>query len=94
MNQCRRIRATLEDDPQRKWGFVIYRCTYGDDEAWQRFMAHLNTRTRLTLQNKYKEGDLFPQIDWTVQEDPSLDEASISEVRRYVITCSTLVSRD
>lgn len=20
------------------WGFVIYRCTYGDDDAWQRYM--------------------------------------------------------
>lgn len=24
-----------------EWGFVIYRCTYGDDEAWKRYMECL-----------------------------------------------------
>jgi hypothetical protein len=24
----------------RKWGFVIYRCVYDDDEAWQRYMKY------------------------------------------------------
>ncbi|OIW34837.1 hypothetical protein CONLIGDRAFT_639172 [Coniochaeta ligniaria NRRL 30616] len=23
-----------------EWGFVIYRCVYGDDEAWQRYMKY------------------------------------------------------
>jgi hypothetical protein len=22
------------------WGFVIYRCVYGDDKAWQRYMKY------------------------------------------------------
>jgi len=80
-NQCHRVRAVLEQDPNSKWGFVIYRCTYGDDAAWERFIAHLNTRTRLTLEEEYKEADLFPRIDWSVQEDLSLDGAGTEEVR-------------
>ena len=80
-NQCHRVRAALEGDPNSRWGFVIYRCTYGDDAAWERFMAHLNTRTRLTLEEEYKEADLFPRIDWSVQEDLSLDGAGTEEVR-------------
>lgn len=25
-----------------KWSFVVYRCTYGDDESWAQFMSRLN----------------------------------------------------
>jgi hypothetical protein len=82
-SECDRIRRTLDNNPNRKWGFVVYRCTYGDDAAWERSMDHLNTRTRLELQSdKYDSGDLFPYLDWSVQEDQSLDEAGIAEVRR------------
>jgi hypothetical protein len=24
-----------------EWGFVIYRCVYGDDEAWERYVKYL-----------------------------------------------------
>lgn len=24
----------------QEWGFVIYRCVYGDDEAWQQYMDY------------------------------------------------------
>jgi hypothetical protein len=88
MGQCDDVRTALGDEPNRKWGFVIYRCTYDDDAAWERFMAHLNTRTRLSLES-YKDGDLFPRIDWSVQQDPSLDGASVEEVREYVVSIET-----
>lgn len=78
--QCHRVRTALEKDPNSKWGFVIYRCTYGDDAAWERFMCHLQTRTRLNLET-YGESDLFSRIDWSVQHDTSLDEAGSEEVR-------------
>ncbi|KAF2795651.1 hypothetical protein K505DRAFT_416289 [Melanomma pulvis-pyrius CBS 109.77] len=78
--QCHRVRTALEKDPNSKWGFVIYRCTYGDDAAWEKFMCHLQMRTRLNLET-YGESDLFSRIDWSVQQDPSLDEAGSDEVR-------------
>jgi hypothetical protein len=61
-------RELLEEDPAAKWGFVIYRCTYTDDEEWARFMDYLNTRTRLNLESEGDQ-DLFERIDWQVQDD-------------------------
>ncbi|PSN73377.1 hypothetical protein BS50DRAFT_568922 [Corynespora cassiicola Philippines] len=69
--QCRRIREELARDPDCKLGFVIYRLTYTDDAQWARFMDHLNTRVRLHLES-IGDGDIFPHIDWDVQEDPVL----------------------
>ena len=45
------------------------------------FMAIINERTREHLKDEDAE-DLMTSLDWSVQEDPSLDGASINEVRR------------
>lgn len=44
-------------------------------------MLHLNTRVRLTLEEDYNAGDLFARIDWSVQQDLSLDGADAKQVR-------------
>jgi hypothetical protein len=49
--------------------------------------GHLNTRVRLDLEAD-GGADLLPRLDWSVQEDPSLDEASPEEVREQVFTSS------
>lgn len=36
MEYLTNVRELLEENPESKWGFVIYRCTYGDDAAWDR----------------------------------------------------------
>jgi len=61
----------------------MYRTTYQDDDQWTRFIDHINTRVKLQLE---AEGDaeLFPRIDWCVQEDATLDGARVSDIRRYV----------
>jgi hypothetical protein len=46
----------------RKWGYVIFRCTYGDDASWERFITDQQTKAE----------DTYEQLDWTVQEDMSL----------------------
>jgi len=75
-------RELLEEDPTAKWGFVVYRCTYGDDDEWARFMDYLNTRTRLNLEN-WGHADLFERIDWLVQEDrEKFEGAGTSALRR------------
>lgn len=33
------LRGMIETGLQ-EWGFVIYRCVYGDDEEWKRFMKY------------------------------------------------------
>ena len=88
MDDCWEIRERLQREPCLKWGFVIYQCTYGDDDAWDRFMHYLNTRVRLTLEEENNDTDhgLFSRIDWNVQEDSSLDNATSEEVREYVLS--------
>ena len=77
----RKIRETLQSNPEAKFGFVIYRCTYNNDADWHRFMELLNEQTKTSLEEN-KIGDLYSRIDWNVQQDPSLDEADFEEVRR------------
>lgn len=68
------VQADLRADPQIKWGFVVYRCTYGDDTAWARMMDRLNRQAQRSLESE-GAGDLFSQIDWAVQENLEWDEA-------------------
>jgi hypothetical protein len=75
-----RIRTFLERNPAAKLGFVVYRCTYTSDADWDRFMNFLNTQTKTSLENA-EMGDLFPRVDWNVQQDASLDGASFEVVR-------------
>ena len=74
------IRHYLTTYPGSTVGFTIYRLTYSDDDAWTRYMAHLNKRVRLNLEED-GDADIFPHIDWDVQEDPSLQDATDSTVR-------------
>lgn len=83
MGDLTRIREVLEQNADLRWGFVIYRCTYDDNEKWARFIEFLNTRVRLNLQDEGGE-NLFERIDWAVQEDrESLDGAGPVAVREY-----------
>jgi hypothetical protein len=88
---CISIREQLSQYPGSKLGFVVYRLTYADDTRWAQFMTYLNTRIRLGLE-KTGDGDLFQHIDWDVQEDPTLEEAEESEVRRYGFLPFSLLS--
>jgi hypothetical protein len=64
----------------RKWGYVIFRCTYGDDASWERFMTYLQAKARIGLESEGAE-DMYEQIDWTVQEDMSLWGADTEAVK-------------
>jgi hypothetical protein len=81
MDDLDSIRKVLQRNPDLKWGFVIYRCTYDDDQKWARFMDYLNTRVRLNLEED-SAGYLAKRIDWAVQEDrEALEGAGSSRVR-------------
>jgi hypothetical protein len=67
------VQSDLRANPDKKWGFVIFRCTYGDYAAWVRMMSRLNTQARDSLELQ-GASDLFPRIDWAVQENPAWDE--------------------
>jgi hypothetical protein len=70
------------DDGHRLWGFVIYRCTYKDDEKWKIFMDrfHMEMERRMDGQ----EGQaLLEKLEVTVLENPSWDEASTATIRAH-----------
>ena len=70
--------AELKHD---KWGFVIYRCTYQDDEAWERFKRIVLERT----QEDMRESDapeVADKLEWTFVEDrAALDGVSRPQLR-------------
>ena len=68
----------------KKWGWVIYRCTYGDDSAWQRFIDRFNDHLAQVLREYYHmDPEFFASYECSVEEDPSgLDGATKDEVRR------------
>jgi hypothetical protein len=69
-----------------KFGFIVYRCTYGDDEKWARFMTYLTKSTQMRLEEEGL-GDVFEHLDWNVQEDPSwakFGSSDVKTIRKYV----------
>jgi hypothetical protein len=80
--ETERINRMLNQYGLQKWGFVIYRCTYEDDSAWDRFMHHLNARKDAILIETYDDEHLAQTLDWNVQQDSSsLNHATKDQVR-------------
>ncbi|KAK1985566.1 hypothetical protein LZ30DRAFT_686053 [Colletotrichum cereale] len=67
-----------------KWGFVIYRCTYDDDELWNRYLAQLKSFCHDELVEERRAELLEQYLDWVIIEDrATLDNASRFEVRKH-----------
>ncbi|THX30884.1 hypothetical protein D6D12_03245 [Aureobasidium pullulans] len=47
----------------QKWGFVVYRCTYDDDEAWAQLMEHIKTRTIDSIKSDGIETGMIDRLD-------------------------------
>jgi hypothetical protein len=78
------IANSLEECKLDHWGFVIYRCTYGSQEKWDKFIALAKQEAHDYLKH-WGTGDLsvYDKMDWTVVEDAeTLDGASILETTR------------
>lgn len=57
--------------PGRKyWGFTIYRCTHGDNEAWSQLMSLLYERAKKNLDER-GNSERLESLDLTVHEDAS-----------------------
>ncbi|RKU48603.1 hypothetical protein DL546_008714 [Coniochaeta pulveracea] len=78
------IRKSLGEDKSERWGFVLIRCTYSSQEAWEKFL-------RLAKQDAYdyfeqrgmEESDVYANLVWTVIEDAdTLDGASYLDTSR------------
>ncbi|KAK3347126.1 hypothetical protein B0T25DRAFT_461972 [Lasiosphaeria hispida] len=64
-----------------KWGFLIYRVSYDDDEAWQRFMGILNRVSDNWIRRSRKER-LLPYLFWTTMEDRAAFEGASKDAIR------------
>lgn len=66
----------------RRWGFRVYRCTYDDDAAWDRYVANLENELKEGLEATGSDYMLTPYHEWTVVEDrEALDGAAKGDVR-------------
>ncbi|CAH0045718.1 unnamed protein product [Clonostachys solani] len=69
------------------WGFVIYRCTYSDDAAWNRYLAFMHKEIAWSLGVCGTDLLLTQYLDMTVVEDPStLNNALKAAVRDHFET--------
>jgi hypothetical protein len=76
--------TTPEDQPESKYGFIIYRCTYAHDAKWNRFIEYISTQARARLEED-GSSDVSKFLDWNVQEDKDvLEGADSTKVREYV----------
>ena len=67
-----------------KWGWVIYRCTYGDDEAWAKFQKIINGRSRKGIARREFPYEVANSLEWTFVSDKSLfDGASRDQLRQH-----------
>lgn len=68
---------------EKRWGWVIYRCTYADelDEAWTRFKTLLEAKSVAELANS-DTPELLDSLRWTFVEDKeTLDGATPVDLR-------------
>jgi hypothetical protein len=84
-NTADRIDEQLREDGHRVWGFAIYRCTYGDDAAWETILERIYASIWNSM--RYYNGlDLLEKDRFrlTVIEDASrFDGASRQIVREH-----------
>lgn len=75
-----RIRYDMHRFSQTKWGYVIYRCTYGDDKLWEELMQFLKDNARRHLEET-NDMDLWDSLEWKVVSDSQkLDGANTKQV--------------
>ncbi|KAI9709034.1 MAG: hypothetical protein M1812_007790 [Candelaria pacifica] len=84
-NIADKIEHQLNVDGHRIWGFVVYRCTYNSNSAWDLCIQRINASIRKAI-DLYNGHDLLEEnrFKLTVIDDPELlDGASAQTVRRH-----------
>ncbi|KAM5467095.1 hypothetical protein MauCBS54593_005715 [Microsporum audouinii] len=79
------IRDILKGMKHDKWGWVIYRCTYNDDEAWDRFkkMVYYWSMEEIS-ESESQSFEIAGSMEWTFIEDRKLLEgASRAQLRAH-----------
>jgi hypothetical protein len=96
-NAADNIERQLRVDGHRIWGFVVYRCTYTSDSAWELFIQRINASIRKAM-DLYNGHDLLEEgcFKLTVIADASmLDGASTQAVREHFTEwCARMVHEE
>lgn len=73
----------VDDMKHDKWGFVIYRCTYQDDQAWERFETKVYEHTQEWVQDPDTDTpEVANSLEWTfVENRAALKGASMAQLR-------------
>jgi hypothetical protein len=79
--EARIIHGQLQAKNLNNWGFVIYRCSYGTDQEWYRFMKIFKAQAEDAIANACGAPWLYQKLSWTVVEDRSLKGATTAQVR-------------
>ncbi|KAL0939145.1 uncharacterized protein CTRU02_205755 [Colletotrichum truncatum] len=67
-----------------RWGFVVYRCTYDDQDLWDRYLSQLKENSYNQLVDGRRAELLEQYLDWVVIEDrDTLNNASKADVRKH-----------
>lgn len=75
------ISRMLKESNHDKWGFVIYRCTYKNDQDWARFKQLVHDRTKQLIAES-DTPEIADSLEWTfVEERATLDGASRPQLR-------------
>ncbi|GAW18022.1 hypothetical protein ANO14919_074910 [Xylariales sp. No.14919] len=75
------LRNHLDDLKHDKWGWVIYRCSYGDEQAWTTFRRIIEERMHSSIAES-DTPELAERLEWTYIEDPmALEGTSPDQVR-------------
>lgn len=78
-----------------KWGFVILRGVYSNNDEWQTFLNLYKAAVADELHHYKLEDQLGQQLEWTVIEDPAiLDGASKGAARSRFLTWVEEQKRD
>jgi hypothetical protein len=81
LNTADNIERQLAEDGYKVWGFVIYRCTYDNDEDWETFIEHLNDQTRRYLK-VYNGLDMMVSLRITIFDDKDKFDGASDEIIR------------
>ncbi|EGE01158.1 hypothetical protein TEQG_00210 [Trichophyton equinum CBS 127.97] len=65
------------------WGFVIYRCSYNNEDAWQTILQKMNDETAATLESE-GEDELVRRHEMIIMEDKAkYDGATSHDIRDH-----------
>lgn len=78
----RNIKLDLEFFKHDKWGWVIYRTSFDDDAAWERFKKIIDEQSRKQI-SESDTPELADSLEWTFVDDPSLDGAPKELLRQH-----------